>query len=109
MFAASPCNKVVLITQQPLLLATINRRNIDHMTRVLFKVFLERAKLELNCRISEVQQAIRHVYVLKGAAQSHDCGVVAEVYDQAFWVSRRRSTWWSYLVGVVSTTVGTVS
>lgn len=54
MLAMSSNNKIVLVAKQPFLFATINCFNVNYMARMLFEVFLEGAKLELDGGICEI-------------------------------------------------------
>jgi len=42
-------HKVVLVSEQPLLFATINRLDVYQVAGMLLEVFLECPKLELHC------------------------------------------------------------
>lgn len=87
-----PGNKVVLVAEEPLLVTTIHRVDVDQMTRVLLEVLLEGAKLELHGGVGKVQQTIGHINVIEGARQGHNGWIVAKVYGDTLGMSRRWST-----------------
>lgn len=91
MFASCASYKIVPISKQPFLLATVHSLDVDQMTWMLFEVLLERAKLELHSRVCEIQQTIWHINVIEGARQRHYGWIVTKVYSDTLRMRRRRS------------------
>lgn len=94
MITTRPQHEIVLVTKQPFLFTTIYRLNVDYMSRMFFEILFEGAEFELNCRIREVQQTIRHIDVIKSSGKSHNGRIVTKIYGYTLWMGRWGSSCW---------------